>query len=118
MADQPDPDDRDRWARLRLAARGAVRNGEAAHCSALWRLDPHAGRGTVLTAHGTCAKPLAVILDNRSRLAAHVQCNRDEMVDSLVDALSGALMRRGLPRTVETDNAARGKRSPRRSTQK
>jgi hypothetical protein len=118
MTDQPDPGDRDRWARLRFAARGEVRNCETAHCSALWRLDLYAGSGTVLTAHGTCAKPLAVVVDDRSRLAVHVQCNRDEMVDSLVHGLSRALMRHGLPRSVETDNAASSKRSPRRSTPK
>jgi hypothetical protein len=115
MTDQPDPGDRDRWARLRFAARGEVRNCETAHCSALWRLDLYAS-GTVLTAHGTCAKPLAVVVDNRSRLAVHVQCNRGETVDSLVHGLSRALMRRSLPRTVET--AASGNRSPRRSTPK
>jgi hypothetical protein len=116
MTDQPDPGDRDRRARLHLAARGEVRNYAGTHCNAVWRLDLHAGRGTVLAAHGTCAKPLAVFVDNRSRLAVHVQCNCGETVDSLVDALSRALMRRSLPRTVETDNAARGKR--RRSTPK
>jgi hypothetical protein len=118
MTDQPDPGDRDRWARLRFAARGEVRNCETAHCSALWRLDLYAGSGTVLTAHGTCAKPLAVVVDNRSRLAVHVQCNCGETVDSLVHSLSRALMRRSLRCTVETDNAASGKRSPRRSTPK
>jgi putative transposase len=118
MTDQPDPGDRDRWARLRLASCGEVRNGEAVHGSAVWRLDLHAGSGTVLTAHGTCAKPLAVVDDDRSRLPLHVQCSRDATVDSLVDALCRALILRGLPRVVETDNAASGKRSPRRSTPK
>jgi hypothetical protein len=106
MTDQTDPGDRDRWARLRFAARGAVRNGEAARCSALWRIDLHAG------AHGTCAKPLVVVVDDRSRLAVHVQCSLDETVDGLVLGFSRAVMRHGMPRVVETDNAARGERSP------
>ena len=97
MTDQPDPGDRDRRARLRLAAPGEVRNCEAEPCNAVWRLDLHAGRGTVLTAHGTCAKLLAVILDDGSRRAVHVQCNRGETVDSLVNGLRRVLMRRGLP---------------------
>jgi putative transposase len=118
MTDQPDPGDRDRRARLRLAARGEIRNCEGTHCRAVWRFDLHAGRGTVLPAHGTCAKTLAVVVDDRSRLAAHVQCDRGETVDGLVNGLSRALIRRGLPRTVETDNALSGKRSPRRSTPK
>jgi hypothetical protein len=118
MTDQPDPGDRDRRARLRLASCGEVRNGEAPRCSAVWRIDFHAYSGTVLTAQGTCAKPLAVVVDDRSRLAVHVQCIRGETVDSLVDGLSRALMRRSLPRAVETDNAASGKRSPRWGTQR
>jgi hypothetical protein len=61
---------------------------------------------------------LAVVVVDRSRLAVHVQCNRDEMVDSLVHGLSRALMRSGLSRVVETDNAGKGKRPPRRSTPK
>ena len=113
MTDQLDPGDRDRRARLRLAASGEVRNCAAEPCNAVWRLDLHAGWGTVLTAHGTCAKLLAVILDDRSRLAVHVQCNRGETVDSLIDGLSQAVMRCGLPHTVETDSALSGKRSPR-----
>jgi hypothetical protein len=118
MTDQPDPGDRDRRARLRLAARGEIRNCEGTHCSALWRLDLYAGSGTVLPAHGTCAKTLAVVVNDRSRLAVHVQCDRGETVDGLVNGLSRALMRRSLRCTVETDNAASGKRSPRRSTPK
>jgi hypothetical protein len=118
MTDQSDPGDRDRWARLRFAAAGELRNCKAAHGSALWRLDLHAGSGNVLTAHGTCAKPLAVVVDNRSNFAVLVQCSCAETVDSLVHGLSRALMQRSLPPTVETDNAASGKRSSRRGTQK
>ena len=118
MTDQPDPGDRDRRARLRLAAPGEVRNCVAEHRSARWTFDLHAGWGILLTAHGTCAEPLAVVVDDRSRLALHVQCNRDETVDSLVDGLRRVLMRRGLPRAVETDNARSGKRSPRWGTQR
>jgi len=118
MTDQTDPGDRDRRARLRLAARGEVRNCAGTHYSAVWRLDIHAGSGTVLTAHGTCAKPLTVVVDNRSRLAVHVQGSCGETIDSLIHGFRRSLMRCGLPRTVETDNAASGKRSPRLSTHK
>jgi hypothetical protein len=117
MTDQPDPGDRDRWARLRFAARGEVRNGEAARCGALW-LDLHACSGNVLTAHGTCAKPLAVVVDHRSRLAVHVQCGLNETIDTLVLGFSRVLMLRALSSAIETDNSASGKRSPRGSTRK
>jgi hypothetical protein len=117
MTDQPDPGDRDRWARLHFAARNERRNDEAVHGSAVWRLELHAGSSTVLMAHGTCATALAVVVDDHSRLA-HVQCSFDEKVDGLALGFSRAVMRCGMPRVVETDNTARSKRWPRRSTPK
>jgi hypothetical protein len=88
MTDQPDPGDRDRWARLHFAARNERRNDEAVHGSAVWRLELHAGSSTVLMAHGA----LVVVVDDRSRLAVYVQCS--------------------------FDGTARSKRWPRRSTPK
>jgi hypothetical protein len=60
----------------------------------------------VLTARGW-AKPLALcIIDDRSRLATHIQWYLHEDVRSLVHGFSQALMRRGLPRALLTDNGA------------
>jgi putative transposase len=87
-------------------ARREVRSFEAEHCNALWHLDYHFGSRNVLTPRGW-AKPLALcIIDDRSRLATHVQWYLHEDVRSLVHGFSQALMRRGLPRALLTDNGA------------
>ena len=46
------------------------------------------------------------ILDDRTRLACHVQWYLDETTESLVHGLSQALQRRGLPRSLMTDNGS------------
>jgi putative transposase len=86
--------------------RREMRSFEAEHCNALWHLDYHFGSRNVLTARGW-AKPLALcIIDDRSRLATHIQWYLHEDVRSLVHGFSQALMRRGLPRALLTDNGA------------
>jgi putative transposase len=86
--------------------RREVRSFEAEHCNALWHLDYHFGSRNVLTCRGW-AKPLALcIIDDRSRLATHVQWYLHEDVRSLVHGFGQALMRRGLPRALLTDNGA------------
>jgi len=86
--------------------RREMRSFEAEHCNALWHLDYHFGSRNVLTSRGW-AKPLALcIIDDRSRLATHIQWYLHEDVRSLVHGFSQALMRRGLPRALLTDNGA------------
>jgi hypothetical protein len=46
------------------------------------------------------------ILDDRSRLACHVQWYLDETTESLVHGFTQALQRRGLPRALMSDNGA------------
>ena len=90
----------------RLQAR-EVRSFELDHVNALWHLDFHHGSRKVLTRAGHWMTPMALaVLDDRSRLAAHVQWYRDETAESLVHGLSQALQRRGLPRALMTDNGA------------
>jgi putative transposase len=87
--------------------RREVRSFEAEHTNGLWHLDFHVGSRNVLKPQGTYAKPLVLcIIDDRSRLATHVQWYLDETVKSLVHGFSQALMRRGLPRALLTDNGA------------
>jgi putative transposase len=86
--------------------RREVRSFEAEHCNALWHLDYHFGSRNVLTPRGW-VKPLALcIIDDRSRLATHIQWYLHEDVRSLVHGFGQALMRRGLPRALLTDNGA------------
>jgi len=84
-----------------------VRSFEVDCVGGLWHLDFHHGSRRVLTRAGQWATPMALaILDDRSRLACHVQFYLDETAQSLVHGLSQALQRRGLPRALMTDNGA------------
>jgi putative transposase len=84
-----------------------VRSFELDHVNALWHLDFHYGSRKVLTPQGTWVTPMALaVLDDCSRLACHVQWYLDETAQSLVHGFSQALQRRGLPRSLMTDNGA------------
>ena len=84
-----------------------VRSFEMDHVGALWHLDFHHGSRRVLTTAGQWVKPfLMCVMDDRSRLVCHLQWYLDESAQSLVHALSQALMKRGLPRSLMTDNGA------------
>lgn len=84
-----------------------VRSFELDHVNGLWHLDFHYGSRKVLTRAGNWVTPMALaVLDDRSRLACHVQWYLDETTESLVHGFSQALQRRGLPRALMTDNGA------------
>lgn len=46
------------------------------------------------------------MIDDHSRLVCHLQWYLDESAQSLIHALCQAFMKRGLPRTLMTDNGA------------
>ena len=84
-----------------------VRSFEAEHTNALWHLDFHQGSRNVLTTQGEWAKPYCLcVIDDRSRLACHIQWYLDQTTEHLVHGFSQALMRRMLPRAVMTDNGS------------
>jgi putative transposase len=84
-----------------------VRSFEVEHVAALWHLDFHHGSLRVLSRAGAWVKPIALgVLDDRSRVACHLQWYLDEAAQSLVHGLSQAFMKRGLPRALMTDNGA------------
>jgi transposase InsO family protein len=84
-----------------------TRSYEVDFVGGLWHLDFHHGSRPVLTRAGTWATPQALaVLDDRSRLACHVQWYLDETTESLVHGFSQALQRRGLPRALMSDNGA------------
>ena len=92
---------RDRLERLE------VRSFEVDYVSALWHLDFHHASRKVLTRAGTWVKPMLLgVIDDRSRLVCHLQWYLDETAESLVHGLSQAFMKRGLPRSLMTDNGA------------
>jgi len=84
-----------------------VRSYEASHVHALWHLDYHQARVKVLDAAGRWHTPVVLaILDDRSRLCCHLQCYLAETAECLVHGLTQALLKRGLPRALMTDNGA------------
>jgi len=93
-------------AEARLAAR-EVRSYEAQYVGGLWHWDGHIGSRAVLTARGEWAAPVLIgILDDRSRLACHLQWFMAENAPNVVHALSQAFQKRGLPRAGMSDNGA------------
>jgi transposase InsO family protein len=91
----------------RRLERREVRSFEATHVHGLWHLDFHPGSRRVLTAKGAWLTPhLFGVLDDRSRLACHLQWYLDETAQSLVHGLSQAIQKRALPRALMTDNGS------------
>lgn len=84
-----------------------VRSYEATHVNALWHLDFHHARRKVLTVNGAWVAPLLLgLLDDRSRLCCHAQWYLFETAECLVHGLCQAILKRGLPRALLTDNGA------------
>lgn len=84
-----------------------VRSFEHAHVHALWHLDFHDGSRRVLNVDGRFVEVhLLGILDDRSRLCCHAQWYLAETAEDLVHGLSQAILKRGLPRMLMTDNGS------------
>jgi transposase InsO family protein len=87
--------------------RREVRSYEASHVHALWHLDFHTAKLRLLDSAGQWHHPLALgILDDYSRLCCHLQFYLAETAQCLVHGLTQALMKRGMPRALMTDNGA------------
>ena len=84
--------------------RREVRSYEVEYVGGLWHLDFHEGSRPVLTRRGEWVKPwLFGCLDDRSRLACHLQWYYVESAETLVHGLVQALLKRGLPGALMTD---------------
>jgi len=109
------------WKRRRLTSRvtaGAiraearleqreVRSYEAAYVGGLWHWDCHIGSRKILTRRGEWATPVLFgVLDDRSRLACHLQWYLAENAQNIAHGLSQAFQKRGLPRAALSDNGA------------
>jgi transposase InsO family protein len=94
-------------ARERLDRR-EVRSFEVDHVGALWHLDFHTSRFVaILGPKGEWVKPkLLAVLDDRSRLCCHAQFYLEEETEILVHGFCQALLKRGLPRRLLSDNGA------------
>ena len=93
-------------AEVRVAA-FETRSFEAEYVQALWHLDFHVSSRRVLMPQGRWLTPhLLGVLDDRSRLVCHVQWYLAESAETLVHGLAQAIMKRGRPRALLTDNGS------------
>jgi putative transposase len=84
-----------------------TRSYEATHVGSLWHLDLHHAKRPILTQSGEWAMPiLFAVIDDHSRLICHAQWYFTETTRDLVHGFSQALMRRGLPRLLMSDNGS------------
>ncbi len=94
------------FAAKRLEQR-EVRSYEAAYVHALWHLDFHSGSRRIVDAQGAWHSPKALcVIDDCSRLCCHIQWYLDETAESLIHGLTQAFHKRGLPRSLMTDNGS------------
>ncbi len=83
-----------------------VRGFESPYVHALWHLDFHSGK-RVIDLEGRWHTPKALcVLDDHSRLCCHIQWYLDETAEALIHGFSQALHKRGLPRSLMTDNSS------------
>lgn len=83
-----------------------VRSFESEYVNALWHLDFHQGR-RVVDVNGQWHTPVALcVLDDHSRLCCHIQWYLNETAEALYHGLMQAFCKRGLPRSLMTDNGA------------
>jgi transposase InsO family protein len=93
-------------ARAHLAAT-EVRSYENEYVGGLWHLDYHHCRCQILRPSGRWQTPVCMaILDDHSRIAAHVQWYLAETSENLIHAFCQALQKRGLPRLLLSDNGS------------
>ena len=84
-----------------------IRSYEVSHVHALWHLDFHEGSLKVLDDEGVWKTPIVcAILDDRSRLCCHLQWFLAETAQNLIHALIQAILKRGLPRALMSDNGS------------
>jgi putative transposase len=84
-----------------------VRSYEAEYVNGLWHWDCHHGSRKVLTPRGEWRTPILFgVLDDRSRLACHLQWYLAETAANVAHGLSQAFQKRGLPRAALSDNGA------------
>ena len=84
-----------------------IRGYEAEYVNGLWHWDCHVGSKKVLTARGEWVTPILFgVIDDRSRLACHLQWYLGETAEIIAHGLSQAFQKRGLPRSALSDNGS------------
>ncbi len=84
-----------------------TRSFEVEYVNGLWHADFHHGSRRVISREGSWRAPILLgFLDDRSRLACHLQWYLDETAESFAHGLSQAIQKRALPRALMTDNGS------------
>jgi putative transposase len=84
-----------------------VRSYEAEYVGSLLHWDCHIGSKKVLTPRGEWQMPVLFgVIDDRSRLACHLQWYLTENAENIAHGLSQAFQKRGLARAAQSDNGA------------
>lgn len=84
-----------------------IRSYEAEYVGGLFHWDCHVGSRKIITPRGEWRTPVLFgMLDDRSRLACHVQWFLAENAENIAHGLSQAFQKRGLPRSAMSDNGA------------
>lgn len=83
-----------------------VRSFESPYVHGLWHLDFHSGK-RIVDVHGEYHTPKVLcILDDHSRLCCHIQWYLDETADTLIHGFIQAVQKRGIPRSLMSDNGS------------
>ena len=84
-----------------------IRSYENEYVNGLWHLDFHHSSREVITSTGEIVRPICLaIIDDHSRLLCHIQWYLSESTDDLIHGFNQALQKRGVPRSLMTDNGA------------
>jgi transposase InsO family protein len=93
-------------AQHRLESR-EVRSYEVEYVGGLWHLDFHHASRQLRTERGELVTPLALcVIDDHSRLCCHLQWYWHEDTRSLMHGFIQAIQKRGLPRSLLSDNGS------------
>lgn len=98
---------RNRDARAADKEKRENRSYEIEHVHGLWHADFHQGPRRVLTQEGKWLPCyLLAFIDDRSRLCCHLQWYLDQTAETFTHGLTQAILKRGLPRSLMTDNGS------------
>jgi len=84
-----------------------IRSYENDYVNGLWHLDFHHSSRKIITSTGEIIRPsILAIIDDHSRLICHIQWYNSETADDLIHGFQQALQKRGIPRSLMSDNGA------------
>jgi len=95
------------WKAQRAQDGREIRSYENEYVNGLWHLDFHYGSREIITSAGEIARPICLaVIDDHSRLLCHIQWYLTESSDDLIHGFNQALQKRGVPRSLMTDNGS------------